>query len=283
MLRIINQSVPLAVERLGYDEAQRDDIIRYMLGNGTLVEAPDVNRESLKRKGLSGEVIDQLEQAIPTTTSLKMLVTPLHVGEEYCLEKLDVTQEQVTSPAFDLLEHLGYETDEVQAADDYVFGRLTVEGAPHFKEAHLAVFDCANRCGRYGTRSISWHAHVRIMAAAQDSMAERGVGMYRWVAAARMTPQSQTIVRPSPDLAYAICRFDVADGPVLLTAPVSDTYGSLSIFDARTNNVFVASLQKDSDFNGVIVHAPGERPNDATRQALAMGGKGIALIRRRGA
>ena len=167
MLRIINQSVPLAVERLGYDEAQRDDIIRYMLGNGTLVEAPDVNRESLKRKGLSGEVIDQLEQAIPTTTSLKMLVTPLHIGEEYCLEKLDVTQEQVTSPAFDLLEHLGYETDEVQAADDYVFGRLTVEGAPHFKEAHLAVFDCANRCGRYGTRSISWHAHVRIMAAAQ--------------------------------------------------------------------------------------------------------------------
>ena len=96
-----------------------------------------------------------------------MLVTPLHVGEEYCLEKLDVTQEQVTNPAFDLLEHLGYEPEEVQAADDYTFGRLTVEGAPHFKEAHLAVFDCANRCGRYGTRSISWHAHVRIMAAAQ--------------------------------------------------------------------------------------------------------------------
>jgi len=167
MLRIINQSVPLAVERLGYDEAQRDDIIRYVLGNGTLEEAPGVNRESLKRKGLSGEVIDRLEQAIPTTTSLKMLVTPLHIGEEYCLEKLDVTQEQVTNPAFDLLEHLGYEPDEVQAADDYTFGRLTVEGAPHFKEAHLAVFDCANRCGRYGTRSISWHAHVRIMAAAQ--------------------------------------------------------------------------------------------------------------------
>ena len=121
---------------------------------------------------------------------------------------------------------------------------------------------------------------TRIMAAAQDRMVERGVGMYRWVAADRMTPKSQTIVRPSPDLAYAICRFDVADGPVLLTAPVSDTYGSLSIFDARTNNVFVASLQKGSDFNGVIVHAPGERPNDTTRQALAMGGKGIALIRR---
>lgn len=121
---------------------------------------------------------------------------------------------------------------------------------------------------------------TRIMAAAQDRMSERGVEMYRWVVAAAMTPESQTIVRPSPDLAYAICRFDVSDGPVLLTAPVSGIYGSLSIFDARTNNVFIASLQKGSDFNGVIVHAPGERPEDTTRQALAMGGKGIALIRR---
>ena len=59
-LRIINQSVPLALERLGYDETQCDEIIRYVLGNGTLEGAPSVNRESLKRKGLSGEIIDGL-------------------------------------------------------------------------------------------------------------------------------------------------------------------------------------------------------------------------------
>jgi ribonucleoside-diphosphate reductase alpha chain len=166
-LRIINQSVPLALERLGYDETQCDEIIRYVLGNGTLEGAPSVNRESLKRKGLSGEIIDRLEKDIPTTSSLRMLVTPLHVGEEYCREKLAVAREQVNDLRFSLLEHLGYEPEEVQAADDYTFGRLTLEGAPYFKDTHLAVFDCANKCGQYGTRSISWHAHVRIMAAAQ--------------------------------------------------------------------------------------------------------------------
>ena len=166
-LRIINQSVPLALERLGYDETQCDEIIRYVLGNGTLEGAPSVNRESLKRKGLSGEIIDRLEKDIPTTSSLRLLVTPLHVGEEYCREKLAVAREQVNDLRFSLLEHLGYEPEEVQAADDYTFGRLTLEGAPYFKDTHLAVFDCANKCGQYGTRSISWHAHVRIMAAAQ--------------------------------------------------------------------------------------------------------------------
>ena len=167
MLRIINQSVPPALEKLGYDEAQRDEIVGFVLGNGTLEGAPEVNHESLRRKGLSGEAIDRLEAAIPATTSLKLLVSPFHVGDDYCREKLGLSEEQVTDPAFNLLAHLGYELEEVQAADDAIFGRLTIEGAPHLKESHLAVFDCANRCGQYGTRSISWHAHIRMMAAAQ--------------------------------------------------------------------------------------------------------------------
>ena len=41
------------------------------------------------------------------------------------------------------------------AANDYVCGTMTVEGAPHLKDEHLPVFDCANRCGRIGKRYIS--------------------------------------------------------------------------------------------------------------------------------
>lgn len=119
-----------------------------------------------------------------------------------------------------------------------------------------------------------------IMGKAHDRMEAQGAGMYRWVASPRMTPQTQTVVRPSPDLSYAICRFDLADGPVLLEAPLSEAYGSLSIFDDRTNNVFVASLQEGSAFNGVIVHAPGDVPDAGGRETLALGGRGLALIRR---
>ena len=56
---------------------------------------------------------------------------------------------------------------EVLAANDYVCGTMTIEGAPHIKDEHLAVFDCANKCGRLGRRYIRPMAHVRMMAAAQ--------------------------------------------------------------------------------------------------------------------
>ena len=44
---------------------------------------------------------------------------------------------------------------------------MTLEGAPHLKPEHLPVFDCANPCGRIGTRCLSVDSHIRMMAAAQ--------------------------------------------------------------------------------------------------------------------
>ena len=44
---------------------------------------------------------------------------------------------------------------------------MTLEGAPHLKEDHLPVFDCANICGRLGTRYLSAESHIHMMAAAQ--------------------------------------------------------------------------------------------------------------------
>ncbi|WP_308199570.1 TSCPD domain-containing protein [Chitinophaga sedimenti] len=55
----------------------------------------------------------------------------------------------------------------MDAANDYVCGTMTVEGAPYLKEAHLPVFDCANKCGKSGQRYIHPHGHIRMMAAAQ--------------------------------------------------------------------------------------------------------------------
>ncbi|WP_084420967.1 DUF1254 domain-containing protein [Henriciella litoralis] len=128
---------------------------------------------------------------------------------------------------------------------------------------------------------------AKIMSTAMERMADRGIALNGWTAAPRITPETQTVVRPSPDLSYAICRFDTSDGPVLLSAPTAQTYGSLSIFDDRTNNVFVASLQDGSDFEGVIAYPPGNPPIEEGRGYAANGlntveidGKGLALIRR---
>lgn len=71
------------------------------------------------------------------------------------------------------LRRLGYTEDEIKAMVDYLVGRdgqngmMTLEGAPGLKPEHLAVFDCASKCGPHGRRCLSVDAHLAEMAAAQ--------------------------------------------------------------------------------------------------------------------
>ena len=82
----------------------------------------------------------------------------------------------------------------------------------------------------------------KIMSKARDRMGGAGVELHQWRMNPRVTPQTQTIVRPSPDLAYAICLIDVSQGPVTIAVPTWPEYGSLSVFDADTDNVYAGSL-----------------------------------------
>ena len=65
------------------------------------------------------------------------------------------------------MAELGFLRAEIDAANAYCCGAMTLEGAPHLKPEHLAVFDCANPCGKSGTRCISAEGHIRMLAAAQ--------------------------------------------------------------------------------------------------------------------
>lgn len=77
------------------------------------------------------------------------------------------SDEQLDDPGFNLLKELGFTKEQIEEANDYVCGTMTIEGAPHLKPEHYSIFDCANKCGRKGTRYISSDAHIKIMAAAQ--------------------------------------------------------------------------------------------------------------------
>jgi ribonucleoside-diphosphate reductase alpha chain len=71
-----------------------------------------------------------------------------------------------------VLARLGYTEAQVKEMVDYVLGSdktpgaETLEGAPHLKEEHFAIFDCANKCGK-GSRYIAPLGHVKMMAAVQ--------------------------------------------------------------------------------------------------------------------
>jgi len=61
---------------------------------------------------------------------------------------------------------LGYTHEQTDAIVSYVDATGTIEGAPHVKDEHLAVFDCSFKPAK-GTRSIHYMGHLKMMAAAQ--------------------------------------------------------------------------------------------------------------------
>jgi len=166
--KIVNQSVDAALHKLGYSQEQIDAIETYAKGTGTLDEAPHVNRATLKAKGFDDDALARVEAALPTAFELPFVFNKFVLGEDFCKEKLGLTDEQLNDWHFSILrDGLGFSPRQVEEASAQICGRMTVEGAPDLKDEHLAVFDCATPCGRYGTRYIRPLAHVDMMAAAQ--------------------------------------------------------------------------------------------------------------------
>jgi ribonucleoside-diphosphate reductase alpha chain len=165
--KIINRAVPEALRVLGYSEAQIAEIVVYAVGHGSLGQAPAINHTTLKAKGFSDEAIAKVEKALPTAFDIKFAFNKWTLGADFLRDELGVDAEDLAAPSFDLLAHMGYTKREIEAANIHVCGAMTVEGAPHLKPEHYAVFDCANPCGRTGKRYLSVDSHIRMLAAAQ--------------------------------------------------------------------------------------------------------------------
>ena len=166
-LRIINHGVPNALRRLGYSEKETQAIQEYIMGTASLGNCPTVSSKALKAAGFNAKMLKKVESSFPDVFDIRSAFAPSILGEDFCTETLGISKEQFEDPFFDTLGHLGFSNDEIDQANDHVFGYGTIEGAPGLKDEHLAVFDCATPCGKYGKRSIDWKAHVLMMAAAQ--------------------------------------------------------------------------------------------------------------------
>ncbi len=166
--KIVNQSVESALHRLGYSDEQIQAIETYAKGTGTLFEAPHINRATLKAKGFDDEAIANVEASLVGAFELPFVFNKFVLGEDFCKEKLHLTDEQLNDWNFSLLrDGLGFTTQQIEEASAHICGRMTLEGAPYLKDEHLPVFDCATPCGKYGTRYIRPVAHIEMMAAAQ--------------------------------------------------------------------------------------------------------------------
>ncbi len=164
--KIINQSVPQALRNLKYSEAQLEAIVNYAKGHATLKGAPYINTESLLAKGFTHEDLQKVENALGAAFEIGFVFNVYTFGET-AMERLGFKPEQYNDFGWSLLEALGFTDDQIEVANTYICGTMTVEGAPFLKDEHLSVFDCANKCGQKGERYIHAHGHIRMMGSAQ--------------------------------------------------------------------------------------------------------------------
>ena len=167
--KIINRMVPTALATLGYTPEQIEDD-RPLRGRPRHARRR-ARRSTTRRcaaKGFGEETAAEARGDAADGVRHQVRVQPLHARRRVPQGAAGArARPSSTIPAFDLLRALGFSREEIEAANTYCCGAMTVEGAPHLQEAHLAVFDCANPCGRKGKRFLSVASHIHMMAAAQ--------------------------------------------------------------------------------------------------------------------
>jgi ribonucleoside-diphosphate reductase alpha chain len=159
--------VPIALETLGYDEAAVARIVAHAVGHGSLAKAPAINHETLAARGFDGETLQRVDKALATAFDVRFAFSRHTLGDRFCRETLGLDDAALADRKLDVLAWLGFSKGDIAAANLHACGTMSVEGARDLRRDHLAVFDCANPCGRDGARSLSAESHIRMMAAAQ--------------------------------------------------------------------------------------------------------------------
>jgi len=169
--KIANASLRPALSALGFSDDEVQDILRHVLGTLSL-DAPLPGKAGtfeahLRDRGLIDEDLARVAAALPGVFELPFAFNAWTLGDEG-VKRLGFDPEQVkANPEFDMLRAVGLTGRQIEELNRVICGAQTVEGAAHLKGEHLPVFDCANRCGRTGTRFIAPEGHIRMMAAAQ--------------------------------------------------------------------------------------------------------------------
>lgn len=141
------------------------------------------------------------------------------------------------------------------------------------------IFVAAVAAGHLGLVYATPHI---LMGAVMKRMSQDGKLNNQFYFGPRTTEKSRAVVRPSPDLAYSSCVFDLTSGPLLIQAMPSPNggYGSISVFAGNTDNIAVFdSSQYPQGIRFVLARA-GQPTPQGERIVISPSDRGIVLDRR---
>lgn len=148
------------------------------------------------------------------------------------------------------------------------------------RRTKLAVlFAAAAIAGHIGLVLVVPHF---LMNVAMGRISQDGQVVNRFVFLPRTTQESRGVVRPSPDLAYATCAFDLSNGPLLIEAAPSPNQGyvSLSVFAANTDNIAVFDTGQNPQGIRFVLARAGQSTPAGEKVVIAPSDQGIVLDRR---
>ncbi|PSR05007.1 MAG: vitamin B12-dependent ribonucleotide reductase, partial [Bacteroidetes bacterium SW_11_45_7] len=119
--KIINESIPPALRSLGYNETKIQEIVNYAKGYGTLANAPYINHDTLRAKGLTEQDVANLEEGMKSAFDISFVFNVHQLGED-CYSRLGFKPEQYQQNDFFLLHELGFTNEEIDQANQYACG-----------------------------------------------------------------------------------------------------------------------------------------------------------------
>lgn len=163
--KMVNSDISKALEMLGYSDAEIAEIEKYVVGYATLDGPIELNHDWLYSKGFVLNDINRIENTLKSAFNITQAFQYHALSPEF-FERHNISANEYNSPDFNLLKKLGASEKQIEEANLYCCGHMTIEGAPSLQPEHIDIFDCAVPCGK-GVRYLSYESHIRMMAAVQ--------------------------------------------------------------------------------------------------------------------
>jgi uncharacterized membrane protein len=119
-----------------------------------------------------------------------------------------------------------------------------------------------------------------LMAGAMRKISANGRAVNQFIFAPRTSEASRQIVRPSPDLLYSTCVYDLSKGPLKVHEAAAPDYASLSVFQANSDNIFVLNDRQSPGGIDIVLAKRGQATPAGAHVVISPSTKGIILDRR---
>jgi ribonucleoside-diphosphate reductase alpha chain len=160
----LHPAVTEALSRLNYAPGTARLIVQHIAGTHSLRNSQGINAAALRAAGLGDAQIEKVEAYIPNVNDIRLALTPWIIGVGYCCDKLGVTLADLECLTFDLAGHLGFDAEDIAAANAALFGFGTVRNCKVLQLRHRPMFACG--------LEVSADARIRMAAAVQSFITE---------------------------------------------------------------------------------------------------------------